>query len=55
MADSAHKPSEYDPAPGKPTSAADRAALSAREAARASGGPVPPIARPYDGWDGKRG
>lgn len=51
MANTVHKPSEYDPTPGKPTSAADRAALAARDAARLARSPVPPVARPDNGWD----
>lgn len=46
--------SEYDPAPGKPTNAADRAALAARDAARRAGAPVPPIAGPYNGYERPR-
>lgn len=50
MTNTAHRPSEHDPFPGTPTSAADRAALAARDEARKVGAPVPPIARPYNGW-----
>lgn len=48
------RPSEYDPAPGQPTSAADRRALAARDAARRAGGPVPPLAGPYNGYERPR-
>lgn len=45
--------SEFDPLPGKPLTKADRDALARREAARAAGAPVPPVAAPYNGWDRK--
>lgn len=53
MTNTEHRPSEYDPAPGKPTSSAARAAQQAREAARQVGAPIPPIAGLYSGWDRK--
>lgn len=43
--------SEYDPQPGKPLTQADRDALALRDACRAAGAPVPPVAAPYSGWD----
>ena len=51
MADTSRKPSEHDPFPGVPTSQADRDALARRDAARKAGAPVPPLARPYNGYD----
>lgn len=45
--------SEFDPAPGKPLSKADRDALALRDACRRAGAPVPPVAAPYNGWDRK--
>lgn len=45
------KPSEHDPFPGVPTSQVDRDVLARRADARKRGAPVPPIARPYNGWE----
>ena len=44
------RPSEYDPHPGQPKSAADRAA-AARDAAWTASAPVPPVAGLYNGYE----
>ncbi len=49
--DADRRPSEYEPFPGQPRSQADRDAVARRDAARKAGAPVPPIARPYNGYD----
>lgn len=49
--DANRRPSEHEPFPGQPTSKADRDAVAHRDAARKAGAPVPPIARPYNGYD----
>jgi hypothetical protein len=45
------RPSEFDPSPGEARDATDRAVKARRDAARKAGQHVPPIARPYNGWD----
>jgi hypothetical protein len=45
------KPSEFDPFHGQPLSATDRMVKAGRDAARRAGQHVPPIARPYNGWE----
>jgi len=50
---SIRKGSEFDPLPGKPLTQRDRDALALRDECRRAGAPVPPVARPYNGWDRK--